>query len=110
MLIQWSDEDQVYVVTLPEFNGPKTHGETYEEAVRMGEEVLELLIDSTLEDGDELPKPCTFDSNERTNQSVVRLLQQQGLKRRREKPLMVPTTPSRGDLRRGKGAKMTEVQ
>ena len=33
MIIQWSDEDQVYIVHLPEF-GPyaQTHGSTYEEA------------------------------------------------------------------------------
>lgn len=63
MLIQWSDEDQVYVVTLPEFRGPKTHGETYEEAARMGEEVLELLIESAMEAGETLPEPSKFDSN-----------------------------------------------
>ena len=32
MLIQWSDDDRVFVVTLPEFGGCKTHGATYEEA------------------------------------------------------------------------------
>lgn len=62
MVIQWSDEDQVYVVTLPEFGGPKTHGETYEEAARMGQEVLELLIESAMEDGDVLPEPAKFGS------------------------------------------------
>ncbi len=62
MLIQWSEEDQVYVVTLPEFGAPKTLGETYEEAARMGQEVLELLIESTMEDGESLPKPLRFDS------------------------------------------------
>ena len=46
ILIQWSDEDQKYVVSLPEF-GPyaHTHGETYEEALKNGQEVLELLIE-----------------------------------------------------------------
>ncbi len=29
MVIQWSDEDQVFVVTLPEFHGAQSHGETY---------------------------------------------------------------------------------
>ena len=46
ILIQWSDEDQKYVVSFPEF-GPyaHTHGETYAEALKNGEEVLELLIE-----------------------------------------------------------------
>jgi predicted RNase H-like HicB family nuclease len=63
MIIQWSDEDQVYVVSLPEF-GPyaKTHGETYEEAARQGTEVLELLIESSATDGDPLPEPSKFGS------------------------------------------------
>jgi predicted RNase H-like HicB family nuclease len=61
MVIQWSDEDQVYIVTLPEF-GPyaKTHGSTYEEAARQGQEVLELLMATCEEDGRPLPAPATF--------------------------------------------------
>src|SRR5450432_2240532 len=44
ILIQWSDEDHVYLVTLPEWEGhtniPTTHGATYEEALQHGQEVL----------------------------------------------------------------------
>ena len=36
MNIQWSDEDQAYIVTVPELPGCKTHGATYEEAVKPG--------------------------------------------------------------------------
>src|SRR3712207_7616955 len=47
--IRWSDEDQAYLVTFPEWagrvNAPTTHGDTYEEAARNGEEVLALLVD-----------------------------------------------------------------
>jgi antitoxin HicB len=57
MIIQWSDEDQAYIVTLPEFSNCRTHGETYEEAVKNGEEVLELLIETYREDGKPLPEP-----------------------------------------------------
>lgn len=59
MVIQWSDADEAFVVTLPEF-GCKTHGETYEEAARHGREVLELLIESGMEDGTPLPAPAQF--------------------------------------------------
>jgi antitoxin HicB len=59
MLIEWSEADQAYLVTLPEWAGqvvmPATHGSTYEEAVQHGQEVLEMLVDSALRDGEQLP-------------------------------------------------------
>ncbi len=58
MVIKWSDEDQVYVVNLPEFGGCRTHGTTYEEAAKNGREVLELLIESAQEEGRPLPEPA----------------------------------------------------
>ena len=49
MLIEWSDEDDVYVVSLPEWGQyAQTHGASYDEAVRHGQEVLQMLIDSAL--------------------------------------------------------------
>ncbi len=61
--IQWSDEDKCYVVSLPEFTNvyqPCTHGDTYEEAVKNAQEVLEMLIESSLENGEALPEPQTI--------------------------------------------------
>lgn len=63
IVIKWSEEDQCYVVLLPEFTNvmqPCTHGDTYEEAVKNAEEVLEMLIESSLEDGELLPEPQTL--------------------------------------------------
>ena len=60
MFIQWSDLDQVYIVTLPEFGGCKTHGSTYEEAAKNGQEVLELLMESYLEQKRALPQADKF--------------------------------------------------
>jgi predicted RNase H-like HicB family nuclease len=57
MLIQWSEADNAYVVTLPEFPGCHTHGDTYEEAARNGREVLELLVDTFEASGKPLPTP-----------------------------------------------------
>ncbi|BAU11513.1 hypothetical protein LEP3755_20120 [Leptolyngbya sp. NIES-3755] len=58
ILIQWSDEDQCYVVSLPEWGEfCHTHGETYEEAFQNAQEVLELLVESTLATGELLPEP-----------------------------------------------------
>lgn len=45
-LIHWSKDDEVFVVTLPEFDDCKTHGDTYEEAVKSAEVVLKLLIEA----------------------------------------------------------------
>ena len=61
IVIQWSDEDGCFVVSLPEWGELcHTHGETYEEALKNAKEVLELLIESSLEDGKSLPEPKTF--------------------------------------------------
>ena len=57
MLIQWSEEDRACVVTLLEFPNCRTHGDTYEEAVRNGREVLDLVIESYQEDSLPLPMP-----------------------------------------------------
>ena len=61
IIIQWSDEDNCYVVSLPEWGEfCHTHGDTYEEAVKNAQEVLEMLVDSSLEDGTPLPEPQTL--------------------------------------------------
>ena len=60
IIIQWSEEDKCYVVLLPDFTNvmqPCTHCETYEEALKNGQEVLEMLIESCLQDGELLPEP-----------------------------------------------------
>ena len=61
MLIEWSEEDQAYLVTLPEWSSqvimPVTHGDTYSEAVKNGQEVLEMLINDAKRDGEPLPQP-----------------------------------------------------
>jgi predicted RNase H-like HicB family nuclease len=61
IIIQWSDEDDCYVVSLPEWGEfCHTHGDTYEEALKNAQEVLEMLIETSLEDGESLPKPILF--------------------------------------------------
>lgn len=64
MVIQWSDEDQVYIVSLPEFGEySKTHGKSYRSAVKNGQEVLELLIETYREQGRTLPQPNVYSSD-----------------------------------------------
>lgn len=61
MLIQWSDDDQAYVVTLPEWEAAghacRTHGATYPEAAARGEEMLAFVLDAARHDGDSIPDP-----------------------------------------------------
>jgi antitoxin HicB len=64
MLLQWSDEDDCYVVFLPDWEDalcqPVTDGATYEEAARKGESVLSFLIETFQDEGRALPDPKVF--------------------------------------------------
>lgn len=61
MVIEWSDEDKVYIVSLPEWGKyAQTHGATYDDAVRSGQEILQMLIDSALAEGEQLPTPRVY--------------------------------------------------
>jgi predicted RNase H-like HicB family nuclease len=58
IIIQWLQEDECFVVSLPEWGEfCHTHGETYEEALKNAQEVLEMLVESCLADGEPLPEP-----------------------------------------------------
>lgn len=59
MIIQWSEEDNCYLVGLPDFPGQqwRTHGDSYAEAVANGVEVLELLIEDYKLANEPLPTP-----------------------------------------------------
>ena len=57
MNIQWSEEDQVYIVTIPELPGCKTHGDTYEEAVKQAQYAIEGWIEANLATGRPIPAP-----------------------------------------------------
>ena len=59
MVIQLSDDDNCFLVGLPDFPGQqwRTHGDTYEEAVAQGIEAIESLVISYDTMGDSLPEP-----------------------------------------------------
>jgi len=57
MIIQWSDEDQAYLVTVPELPGCMTHGNSYEEAVKQGQDAIEGWIQVAQELGHPVPPP-----------------------------------------------------
>lgn len=57
MHIQWSEEDQVFIVTVPELPGCKTHGETYAKAVKQARYAIETWIDAHKALGLPIPQP-----------------------------------------------------
>ena len=61
MVIQWCQKDNCFVVTLPEWGELcQTYGNTYEEALTNAKEVLQLMINSSLAEGESLPKANVF--------------------------------------------------
>lgn len=64
MVIQWSDEDQLFLVTIPEFADrvvmPCTYGKTRSEAIHNGEEVIEMYLEAWLAEGESIPEPSTL--------------------------------------------------
>ncbi len=61
MMVQWSEEDQLFLVTIPEFADvvvmPCTHGKTREEAIHQGEAVIEMYLEAWAEEGEPIPEP-----------------------------------------------------
>jgi predicted RNase H-like HicB family nuclease len=60
MSIEWSEEDRAYIVTVPELPGCRTHGETYEEAVRQGQDAIDCWIAARRLSGRPIPAPRVF--------------------------------------------------
>ena len=57
MLLEWDPEDRIFVVTVPELPGCRTHGQTYEEAVRKGQAAIESWIEAAEAEGAPIPAP-----------------------------------------------------
>ncbi|MGI9253486.1 MAG: helix-turn-helix domain-containing protein [Thermomicrobiales bacterium] len=57
MVIAWSPEDHLYVVSFPEFPIAQTHGRTVAEAAEMGEEIIASLLAIHRADGRPDPTP-----------------------------------------------------
>jgi antitoxin HicB len=65
MVIEWSSADGLYIVSFPEWGDlAHTHGATFQEAVRNGQEVLELLIEGARQEGRSLPEPRDYNAPE----------------------------------------------
>lgn len=63
ILIQWSNEDNCFLVSLPDFIEEQrwvTHGETYQEALQNAVEVIDILVEIYREKGKILPEAQTL--------------------------------------------------
>jgi predicted RNase H-like HicB family nuclease len=57
MIIYWRDEDQSFVVEVPELPGCMADGATYRKAVANAERVIDAWIQTAYELGREIPVP-----------------------------------------------------
>jgi predicted RNase H-like HicB family nuclease len=57
LIIYWSDEDQSFVVEVPELPGCMADGATYVEAVANAERVIQEWIETAEELGRAIPQP-----------------------------------------------------
>ncbi|MDR3673255.1 MAG: toxin-antitoxin system HicB family antitoxin [Holophaga sp.] len=61
--VVWSQEDDAFVATCPEFEGVSGFGPTQEEALAEAKVSLELAIETYLAEGWELPRPETMQAH-----------------------------------------------
>ncbi len=57
MVIYWSEEDDAYIVEVPELPGCMADGSTYEGAIKNALTVIQEWIETANELGREIPKP-----------------------------------------------------
>lgn len=57
LVIYWSEDDQSFVVEVPEFPGCMADGETYEQAVANAQRVIEEWMETARELGRPVPEP-----------------------------------------------------
>lgn len=66
LLLQWSEEDQGYVVLFPEWEGrvlmPFTDGKTFKKAAKKAQVALENLVKFEQDEGKPLPEPKLWTS------------------------------------------------
>ena len=62
LVIEWSDEDQVFIASAPDLPGLRTHGVTREEAATMGEEAIGLWIGASRRIDRGIPRPASRSS------------------------------------------------
>lgn len=62
IFMQYDPQDKIYVASVPELPGCMADGKTPEEAVKQAQIVIDLWIETALEDGEEIPEPHLFNA------------------------------------------------
>jgi len=57
MIIYWSDEDNAFIVEVPELPGCLADGQTYQEAVTNAEIIIQEWIETAKDLGRAIPEP-----------------------------------------------------
>jgi predicted RNase H-like HicB family nuclease len=57
LIIYWSDEDEAYLVEVPELPGCMADGATYQEALANAEVIIQEWLDTARELGRPIPEP-----------------------------------------------------
>ena len=57
LIIYWSDDDELYVVEVPELPGCMADGQTYEEAVQNAQRVISEWVETAESLGRQIPQP-----------------------------------------------------
>jgi predicted RNase H-like HicB family nuclease len=57
LIIYWSEVDQVFIVEVPELPGCASDGETYQEAIKNAEVIIQQWIATAQELGRPIPEP-----------------------------------------------------
>ena len=60
IVIQWSQKDNCFVASLPEWGDINTQGESYEQALNNARTAISYLVESYLAKGQTLPEVKTF--------------------------------------------------
>ena len=57
IIIYWSNDDDAFVVEVPELPGCTAHGNTYEISLNNAQEAIQLWLDTAKERGEPIPEP-----------------------------------------------------
>lgn len=68
LLIEWSPEDEAFIVSVPDIPGVRTHGATREEAAEMGDEVVAIILSYLQDAGRPIPPPSPYSGSETEEQ------------------------------------------
>lgn len=62
IIIEWSNEDDVYVASVEELPHCMTHGQTREEALAMAKEAIKGHVDALSKEGVDIPEPISLNT------------------------------------------------